>query len=112
MNTKPIPAILALIAGFVTCIMSFLQHVDITVFAKRFIVVCIIFFIIGLFARIIIEVNFKDILYPEPEEEPEEGNEEVENIDSQEMNEEGTENSQGDYGEELENVEESEDEEE
>lgn len=61
MNTKSIPACLALLAGFVTCIMSFVQHVDTVVFAKRFIIVCIVFFAIGTVASIIINMNFKDM---------------------------------------------------
>lgn len=61
MNTKSIPAVLALIAGFVTCIMSFVQGVDTVVFAKRFIIVCIVFFAIGTVASIIINMNFKDM---------------------------------------------------
>ena len=32
MNTKPIPAMLALAAGFVTCVLSFVQRVDSVVF--------------------------------------------------------------------------------
>ena len=91
MNTKPIPALLALIAGFVTCIMSFVQHVDIVVFAKRFVIVCVIFFIIGMIARILIEVNFKDILHPWPEEEAV-NEDSIENIESMEASEEETEN--------------------
>ena len=86
MNTKPIPALLALIAGFVTCIMSFVQHVDIVVFAKRFVIVCVIFFIIGMIARILIEVNFKDILHPLPEEEAV-NEDSIENIESMEASE-------------------------
>lgn len=86
MNTKPIPALLALIAGFVTCVMSFVQHVDIVVFAKRFVIVCVIFFIIGMVARILIEVNFKDILHPEPEEEAV-SEDSIENIESKEASE-------------------------
>lgn len=61
MNTKTLPAILALIAGFVTCIMSFAQGVDITVFAKRFIIVCIVFFVLGVIISVIINMNFKDM---------------------------------------------------
>ena len=61
MNTKSIPACLALLAGFVTCIMSFVQHVDTVVFAKRFVIVCIIFFVIGTVASVIINMNFKDM---------------------------------------------------
>lgn len=91
MNTKPIPALLALIAGFVTCIMSFVQHVDIVVFAKRFIIVCVIFFIIGMIARMLIELNFKDILYPEPQEEAV-SDDSIENIESEETSREESEN--------------------
>ncbi len=61
MNTKSIPAVLALIAGFVTCIMSFVQGVDTVVFAKRFVIVCIIFFAIGTVASVIINMNFKEM---------------------------------------------------
>ena len=68
MNTKPLPAALALVAGFVTCVISFVQHVDTVVFAKRFIIVCIIFFVIGTVASVIININFKDM---EEEAEPE-----------------------------------------
>ena len=68
MNTKSIPACLALLAGFVPCVISFVQHVDTVVFAKRFIIVCIIFFVIGTVASVIININFKDM---EEEAEPE-----------------------------------------
>ena len=68
MNTKSIPACLALLAGFVTGVISFVQHVDTVVFAKRFIIVCIIFFVIGTVASVIININFKDM---EEEAEPE-----------------------------------------
>ena len=45
-----------------------MQHVDTVVFAKRFIIVCIIFFVIGTVASVIININFKDM---EEEAEPE-----------------------------------------
>ncbi len=61
MNTKSLPAVLALIAGFATCIMSFVQHVDTVVFAKRFVIVCIIFFAIGTVISVIIRMNFKEM---------------------------------------------------
>lgn len=61
MNTKPLPAILALIAGFVTCIISFVQGVDVTVFAKRFIIVCLVFFVLGVIISIVIHMNFKEM---------------------------------------------------
>lgn len=61
MNTKPLPAALALVAGFVTCIISFAQHVDTVVFAKNFIIVCLVFFVIGMVAHIVIQMNFKEV---------------------------------------------------
>ena len=61
MNTKPIPAVLALIAGFVTCIMSFVQGIDVVVFAKRFVFVCLIFYVIGTVICVVINMNFKEM---------------------------------------------------
>jgi len=76
MNTKPIPAVLALIAGFVTCVISFVQHVDTVVFAKRFIIICIIFFAIGTVISVIIQMNFKDMSDDKTESEENENSEE------------------------------------
>ncbi len=87
MNTKSIPAVLALIAGFVTCVMSFVQQVDTVVFAKRFVIVCIIFFAIGTAASIIIQINFKEVKQEEASdeeesaEEDEDGEEQVKETD-------------------------------
>jgi hypothetical protein len=76
MNTKSLPAVLALIAGFATCIMSFVQHVDTVVFAKRFIIICIIFFAIGTVISVIIQMNFKDMSDDKTESEENENSEE------------------------------------
>ena len=62
MNTKSLPAVLALIAGLTTCVMSFIQHVDTVVFAKRFVIVCVVFFAIGIVISVIIQMNFKDMV--------------------------------------------------
>ncbi len=78
MNTKSIPACLALVGGFVTCIISFMQHVDTVVFAKRFIIVCIIFFVIGTVASVIINMNFNDMA-AEEEADSKEGDASLEN---------------------------------
>lgn len=75
MNTRQLPPVLALVAGFMTCVMSFVQRVDMTVFAKRFIVVTIIFFIIGVVLKIVIDINFKSIAEDEETEEGTEQNE-------------------------------------
>jgi len=78
MNTKSIPACLALVGGFVTCIISFMQHVDTVVFAKRFIIVCIIFFVIGTVTSVIINMNFNDMA-AEEEADSKEGDASLEN---------------------------------
>ncbi len=84
MNTKPIPAVLALLAGFVTCMLSFVQRVDVVVFAKRFVLVCIVFFVIGTVISIIINMNFKDMAAEEEEKEKEESPTENDSEDEQE----------------------------
>ena len=83
MNTKPIPAILALLAGFVTCVMSFVQHIDSAVFAKHFIIVCVIFYIIGIAVQIVIDSNFKEMASDEAEEEGAQEGEEPETTDEE-----------------------------
>lgn len=92
MNTKSLPAILALIAGFVTCVISFIQHVDTVVFAKRFVIVCIIFFAIGTVISVIINMNFKDMSKDlkdseQEEESSEEDNDEAEQEDPDKVEE-------------------------
>lgn len=88
MNTKPIAAIMALIAGFVTCILSFVQHVDIVTFAKRFIIVCIVFFVIGTVIQIVINMNFNEMAVDETEESPESEEGEIETEDAETASEE------------------------
>lgn len=89
MNTKSIPAVLALIAGFVTCIMSFVQGVDTVVFAKRFVIVCIIFFAIGTVASVVINMNFKEMAQDgEDASKEQNGLEEDEDTDEEEHTEE------------------------
>ena len=69
MNTKPILAVLALIAGFVTCIMSFVQGIDVVIFAKRFVFVCLIFYVIGTVICVVINMNFKEMAKDDEQEE-------------------------------------------
>ena len=56
--------------------MSFVQHVDTVVFAKRFIIICIIFFAIGTVISVIIQMNFKDMSDDKTESEENENSEE------------------------------------
>ena len=60
MNIRPIPAVVSLLAGLITCIISFVQRVDIVVFAKRFVMVCVVFFVIGWGIQLILALNFKE----------------------------------------------------
>ncbi len=86
MNTKPIPAVLALIAGFVTCVISFVQHVDTVVFARKFVLVCIVFFAIGMVIHLLIQMNFKETISEDetPKEEEVSGSEDEDSQDGQE----------------------------
>lgn len=67
MKTKPIPAIVMLIAGFVTCIMSIRYHLELKVFTKTLLLVLIVFYLLGIVIKIILDKNF-----PEMKEEQEE----------------------------------------
>lgn len=84
MNTKSLPAVLALIAGFVTCVMSFVQHVDTVIFARRFISACLIFFVIGIVISVVINMNFKEMAEEEEGEQAREGDS-SENVDEDEQ---------------------------
>ena len=101
MNTKPIPAVLALIAGFVTCIMSFVQGIDVVVFAKRFVFVCLIFYVIGTVICIVINMNFKEMA---KEDEQDESPTEDESKDEDEQDESPTEDESEDEDEQDDNV--------
>lgn len=87
MNTKLLPAILALVAGFITCVMSFVQNVDIDIFTKRFIVVCVVFFVIGMIIRIVIDMNFKEMATEDGPEKMEKEESEFEESDKDEKEE-------------------------
>lgn len=59
MNTKPIPALVALSASGITCVLSILQQVKFSVFVLRFAVVAALFYIIGSVIRVVIDRAFK-----------------------------------------------------
>ncbi len=82
MNTKPIPAVLSLLAGCLVCIISFVQHVDMVVFAQRFIIAAIVFFILGTVAKIVLDRNFKE--EEPPSEDDEDEDEEDDDMDTDE----------------------------
>lgn len=66
MKTKPIPAIVMLIAGFVTCVIAIYTHMELNAFTKTLLLVLIVFYVFGTVIKIILDRNFKEM-----EEEPE-----------------------------------------
>ncbi|HCJ75692.1 hypothetical protein ACTQ1U_03930 [Thermoguttaceae bacterium LCP21S3_D4] len=59
MKTKPIPAIVMLTAGFITCIVAIFQKMELLAFTKTLLLVLILFYILGGIAAYILEKNFK-----------------------------------------------------
>ncbi len=72
MNTKPIPAIVMLLAGFITCIFGIKNHLEIMNFIWTLLIVMIVFFIIGSVVRFVADRWMKKMADKEevPEEEP------------------------------------------
>lgn len=74
MKTKPIPAIIMLLAGFVTCIMSIYQGLDLKTFTITLFIVLLVFYVMGCIIKYIIDRNFEGMADPvEEEQENEEG---------------------------------------
>ena len=71
MKTKGIPAVVMLLAGFVTCIIG---HMETDVFIKTLLAVLIIFYLLGCIVKLVLDKNFKEM--DEPEENQEESGEE------------------------------------
>lgn len=65
MKTKIIPVVLALVAGLITCVVSFLNGLSPRAFVKALCLVVVIFLVLGLVWEIILERAF-----PPPEEPP------------------------------------------
>ncbi|MDD7643794.1 MAG: hypothetical protein PUK75_15235 [bacterium] len=58
MNTKPIPAIIMLTAGFVTCIIGIVQHDDFGVFVKKLFLILIAFYLLGCIVKLVLDKGF------------------------------------------------------
>lgn len=69
MKTKPIPAIVMLIAGFVTCVIAIYTHMELNSFTKTLLSVLIIFYIFGTAIKVILDRNFKEMEEEASEEE-------------------------------------------
>lgn len=79
MKTKPIPAIVMLSAGFVTCIIAIYTHMELMAFTKSLLLVLIVFYILGGIVKIILDKNFAQMKEEEEtadtEENPEDSQE-------------------------------------
>lgn len=78
METKQVPIMITLIAGFVTCIIGFMTQMETKQFVKIWIIVLISFYILGCIAKIVLDKNFKE----ETEEATEEAAENEESEES------------------------------
>ena len=59
MNTKPIPAIIMLSAGFVTCIVGIVQHFSFGTYVKTLFLVLISFYLLGCIVKLILDKGFR-----------------------------------------------------
>ncbi len=58
MRTKAIPAVVMMIAGFVTCVLSFIQQVPTGDFLKDLLIVLILFYILGIIIKSVLDFVF------------------------------------------------------
>ena len=58
MNTKPIPAIIMLTAGFVTCIVGIVQHFSFGTYVKTLLLVLIGFYLLGCIVKLVLDKGF------------------------------------------------------
>ena len=69
MKTKQVPAIVMLTAGFVTCVISIMQHMEFGRFLKILLLVLICFYILGCVVKVILDKNFAPMQEEEEEQE-------------------------------------------
>ena len=59
MNTKPIPAIIMLTAGFVTCVVGIVQHFSFGTYVKTLFLVLIGFYLLGCIVKLVLDKGFR-----------------------------------------------------
>lgn len=55
MNTKPVPVIIMLTAGFVTCVSGIVQHFSFGTYIKTLLLVLIGFYLVGCILRLVLD---------------------------------------------------------
>lgn len=61
MKTKPIPAIIMLVAGVIACAAGIIGQMELLDFTKMLLIVLVVFYIFGCVAKLIIDRNFKEM---------------------------------------------------
>lgn len=61
MKTKHIPALVTLLAGAVAALLMWLWKVDFFTFTRNLLIVLVIFYILGIVIKMILDHNFKDM---------------------------------------------------
>ena len=97
MKTKQVPAIVMLLAGLLTCVISIVQHMEFGKFVKTLFIVVICFYILGCIVKMILDKNFAEM--QEETTEDTEAEEETENT-QEDQKEEKNENIESDGEEE------------
>lgn len=59
MNTKPIPAIIMLTAGCVTCIVGIVEHFSFGTYIKTLFLVLIGFYLLGCIVKLVLDKGFR-----------------------------------------------------
>lgn len=83
MNTKSVPAIIMLIAGFVACVAGIVSHMDVADFMKMLLIVLIVFYILGCIVKLLLDRNFPK-MQEEETTDGEETEEEEESLENEE----------------------------
>jgi hypothetical protein len=89
MKTNHIPAIIMLSAGFIVCICNIRKSVSLFEFTRQLLIVLVVFWIIGLVVKAVLDKGMAAMADKKEEDTIEEGeevtSENVENIDSSEI---------------------------
>ena len=59
MNTKSVPALVTLLAGFIACVAGIRAHMEVADFMIMLLIVLIVFYLLGCVVRMILDMNFK-----------------------------------------------------
>ena len=59
MNTKSVPALVTLLAGFVACIAGIRAHMEVADFLIMILIVLLVFYLAGGMVKLILDKNFK-----------------------------------------------------